>query len=283
MTEVEDDERPRKVITFFHNLRGFDGNFILEALYDQGRAVEKPLTQGAKILYFEFGNLIFKDSLNFFAMLLERFPSTFNLTELHKGYFPQAFNREENWNYEGQYPPMSEYDPDSFDSKKRDKFMTWYQQKVAQNAIFNFQEELLKYCESDVKLLKEGCLKFVNEFQEIAGFNPLVQSVTIASACNHFWRKEKLEEGLIALEPLGGWHSNNINQSTIALEWLYYQDHLLGGMGRVRHIRNGGEVQVLTPAESYYVDGSDEENNTVLSFTGVGITAALSASNGTEM
>ena len=77
MTEVEDDVRPRKVITFFHNLRGFDGNFLLKALYDQGRAVEKPLTQGAKILSFECGNLIFKDSLNFFAMSLERFPSTF--------------------------------------------------------------------------------------------------------------------------------------------------------------------------------------------------------------
>lgn len=66
-----------------------------------------------------------------------------------------------------------------------------------------------------------------------------------------------------ALEPLGGWHGNNINQSTIALEWLYYQDHLLGGMGRVRHVHNGGKVQVLTSAESYYVDGFDEENNTV--------------------
>ena len=77
MTEVEDDVRPRKVITIFHNLRGFDGNFLLKALYDQGHAVEKPLTQGAKILSFECGNLIFKDSLNFFAMPLERFPSTF--------------------------------------------------------------------------------------------------------------------------------------------------------------------------------------------------------------
>ena len=52
LTEVEGDERPRKVITFFHNMRGFDGNFILEALYDQGRAVQKPLTQGAKIPLF---------------------------------------------------------------------------------------------------------------------------------------------------------------------------------------------------------------------------------------
>ena len=29
LTEVETDARGRKVITFFHNLRGFDGNFIL--------------------------------------------------------------------------------------------------------------------------------------------------------------------------------------------------------------------------------------------------------------
>lgn len=131
--------------------------------------------------------------------------------------------------------------------KKRKEFMSWYQQKVESNATFNFQEELLAYCESDVKLLKEGCLKFVREFKDIAGFNPLIQSVTIASVCNYFWRKEKLEENLIALEPLGGWYGNHINQSTIALEWLYYQDHLLDGMGRVRHVRNGGEVQSSHP------------------------------------
>ena len=59
---------------------GFDGNFILQALYEQGQAVERPLTMGANILYFESGDLIFKDSLNFFAMPLEKFPATFNLT-----------------------------------------------------------------------------------------------------------------------------------------------------------------------------------------------------------
>ena len=268
LTHVEDDERERKVITFFHNLRGFDGNFILETLYDQGRAVERPLTRGAKILYFETGDLVFKDSLNFFAMPLERFPATFHLTELHKGYFPHAFNRQENFHYVGEYPPMDAYDPDSFDSKRRDAFKTWYNEKVASNAIFNFQEELLAYCKSDVQLLKEGSLKFIQEFEEIAGFNPLITSITIASAGNHFWRKEKLEEDLIALEPAGGWHGNHINQSSIALEWLYWQDFQRGGMGRVRHVRNGGEVQVLTPAQCYYVDGFDQQTNTVLEFYG---------------
>lgn len=68
-------------------MRGFDGNFILEALYKQGCAIEKPLTQGAKILYFESGNLFLKDSMSFFAMALDKFPSTFHLQELHKGFF----------------------------------------------------------------------------------------------------------------------------------------------------------------------------------------------------
>ena len=35
LTEVEGDERERKVVSFFHNMRVFDGNFILEKLYDQ--------------------------------------------------------------------------------------------------------------------------------------------------------------------------------------------------------------------------------------------------------
>ena len=60
MTEVEDNERPRKVITFFHNLRGFDGNFILEALYYQGRAVENPLTQGPKFCILKAVTLFLK-------------------------------------------------------------------------------------------------------------------------------------------------------------------------------------------------------------------------------
>ena len=198
--------------------------------------MERPLTQGAKILYFETGDLVFKDSLNFLAMPLERFPATFYLTELRKGYFPHAFKREENFNYVGDYPPMDAYDPDSFDSKKRDAFKPWYNEKVASNAIFNFQKELLASCKSDVQLLKEGSLKFIQEFEEIARFNPLITSITIASACNHFRRKEKLEEDLIALEPAGGGHGNHINQRSITLEWLYWQDFQRGGMGRVRHV-----------------------------------------------
>ena len=148
------------------------------------------------------------------------------------------------------------------------KLLAWHPRKVAEQAILTFQEELFKYCESDVKLLDEGCLKFVREFEEIAGFNPLVKSVTIARACNLFGRKETLEQDLIALEPQCVWRGNNINQSKIAMEWLYYEDHKLGGMNRIRHVKNGGEVQVLTPAEMYYSDGYYETTHTVYGFYG---------------
>ena len=39
-------------------------------------------------------------------------------------------------------------------------------------------------------------------------------------------------------------------------------------MGRVRHVRSGGEVQVLSPAEMVFVDGFDQEINTIYEFYG---------------
>ena len=36
----------------------------------------------------------------------------------------------------------------------------------------------------------------------------------------------------------------------------------------MRHVRNGGEVKVLTPAGEYFVDGFGENTNTVYEFHG---------------
>ena len=81
------DSKERKVYVYAHNMRGFHSSFILHALYDLGYKVVKVLSVGAKYLSFECGNLIFRDSLNFFNMALEKLPATFNLHELHQGFF----------------------------------------------------------------------------------------------------------------------------------------------------------------------------------------------------
>ena len=39
-------------------------------------------------------------------------------------------------------------------------------------------------------------------------------------------------------------------------------------MGLVCHVRNGGEVQVLTHAEMVFIDGFDQETNTIYEFYG---------------
>lgn len=174
LTKVAGDDQERNVITYFHNMRGFDGTFIQETPYKQGRTIDKSLTQGAKMLAFQCGNLMFRDSMNFFNMALDKFPATFNLQELYKGFFPPMWSHVENFNYRGVYPPADECCPNEMSEKKRATFLAWHAEKVQSGAMLDFQEELLKYCERDVKLWKEGCMKFIEEFQSIAGFNLLV-------------------------------------------------------------------------------------------------------------
>ena len=72
----------------FHNLKGFDGMFILHELYQQQREVVDQLTVGAKVLSFKNGPIKFIDLLYFLPMPLASFPTTFNLKELKKGFLP---------------------------------------------------------------------------------------------------------------------------------------------------------------------------------------------------
>ena len=92
LVDVSDSDQEREIIVVFHNLKGFDGMFILHELYQQQREVVDQLTVGAKVLSFQSGPLKFIDSLCFLPMPLASFPSTFNLTELKKGFFPHLFN-----------------------------------------------------------------------------------------------------------------------------------------------------------------------------------------------
>ena len=76
-------------VIIFHNLKGFDGVFLLHSLYKKARTVEDQINVGNKVLSFSSGPLTFKDSLCFFLSFpLSAFPDTFKIEELKKGYFP---------------------------------------------------------------------------------------------------------------------------------------------------------------------------------------------------
>ena len=116
-------------------------------------------------------------------------------------------------------------------------------------------------------VLKTACLKFIEEFQEEAGFNPIEKCATIASACNLYWRRELIPEETIAIEPTNGWRGVQVNQSVSALEWLCYEDSKLGH-NKIKHVRNGGEQSIHVPGKILKVDGYNPETKTVYEFHG---------------
>ena len=271
-TDIPNDDRDRPIIIIFHNLKGFDGVFLINELYKQKRAVEKQLTIGSKVLSFESGSLAFKDSLCFLPFPLAAFPATFNLNELKKGFFPHQFNLPHHQEYVGQIPEIEFFDPEGMSEKKNNELQRWHEEQVKRNVKYDFQKEMEEYCKSDVALLQAGCQAFTAEFERVAGFNPFEKCVTIASACHLYWRKHCLEEKTIAIEPLRGWRGANVNNSKKALQWLLYEENRIQkkdpSPDKILHVRNGGEQCVTTSTDSYFVDGFNPATNTVYQFNG---------------
>ena len=205
LTRTHNPHIKRKVICIAHNLKGYDSYFILEHCYAHFLKPEQ-LVNGAKILSLSFMGLKFLDSMSFLPMALSQFPKAFGLQELKKGFFPHFFNTKDHEQYVGPIPAQDYFDPQGMSPSRKTEFEEWHAARVAENYEFHFQDELLAYCQSDVRLLKEGCQKFQSEFWELAGFNPFEHCITIASACNRFFRKHCLTPQTIASEPVRGWH-----------------------------------------------------------------------------
>ena len=276
----------RQVNVLAHNFQGYDGYFVLHQYYDDNRIVQQ-IRNGCKLLEVKHDRIRFIDSMSFFQMPLSAFPKTFGLTELKKGYFPHKFNRPEDeyQNYVGILPSRDHYMPETMSPEDRQAFETWHQEQRDQGVVFHFKEELTAYCESDVRLLKQGCLTFKRLFEDLTGFNPF-EHITIASACNRDLRRNRMIPNSIASEPTRGWKKNNINQSHSALHWLTWCDHqlrqralqdltpadLLGGANPdphrqyVQHVRNGGEYKI--PGTNFHVDGYCPDTHTVYEFQG---------------
>ncbi|XP_034302591.2 uncharacterized protein [Magallana gigas] len=154
----------KNTILIAHNAKSFDLYPILEVLIDRHSIrPDKIIYNGSKVMYMHIANklnLTFLDSLNFLPMKLAKIPEAFGLEELSKGFFPHFFNTKEHQTYVGSYPALEFYGYNFMSSGERKKFVTWHASKSSE--VFNFQEEMLKYCRSDVDILRRGCIAFRN-------------------------------------------------------------------------------------------------------------------------
>ena len=152
-----------------HNSKGYDGYFLLDYLMSQSMT-PYAIYQGSKIMYLHVGhqlNIRLIDSLNFLPMRLASLPKAFGFAELTKGWFPHYFNVKDNQTYKGDYPAPHFYGVDYMSTPERADFMQWYDSKSGE--IFDFQQEMLAYCRSDVDILRQACLKFRQQMLEVTG------------------------------------------------------------------------------------------------------------------
>lgn len=153
-TWCKGEKQPLVVIA--HNFQGYDSYPIIEKLHEL-RVGLKQIRNGAKVLQltcFAKDSVRFIDSMSFFSMKLAKFPKTFGLTELKKGYFPYLCNTDENQTYMGPLLATHYYMPDNMSVDECTQFLKWHAQLTHEGYVFDFQKELLDCCKSDVLLFK---------------------------------------------------------------------------------------------------------------------------------
>ena len=253
-------------IVMAHNFQGYDSYPIIKFLNEN--AIKYDITyNGAKCVTMTIAmfNIKFIDSLNFIPMGLAKFPKTFAQPELCKGYFPHWFNKDANQDYVGPIPCQDDYGVNFMKPAEREAFMTWHQEQVENNYVFDFRHEILKYCRSDVDILVKCCMLYREMFKEETaidemGIDPFDKSITIAGYCMQIYRTKFLEKDTIAL--LSQAHQLKRKQSHEALQWLSYTSEKEDI--HIQHGRNGGEKRV----GNYYLDGYCEETHTAYEYQG---------------
>ena len=61
-------------------------------------------------------------------------------------------------------------------------FPKWYEDRVSENYVFDFQKEIIKYCRFDVDILRRGKMKLREDFIQLENIAPL-HYITITSVC----------------------------------------------------------------------------------------------------
>ena len=246
------------IYTFAHNCRAYDGQFLLCEIFNRKFADPDIIMRGRKILKLQIGNVKILDSLNFFLQPLEKLPKALGLDEsLMKGMFPFLFNKEENYSYSGGIPDKTYFGYEYMTDEKQKKFNEWHKNFVETKMVWNFKDELIKYCTNDVDILLKCIMKFRHEFKKITNIDPITRSFTLASVGLEVFRANFLEENQLVKSPNHSYSSFYNKNSIKGNTWLDFLKKFQG-LELYREYKIG----------KYYVDGYDSKSKTIYEFNG---------------
>jgi hypothetical protein len=166
-----------------HNLRGFDGCFLIQFMTANSLKPSNIITNGTKVTYMFLKSLDmrFIDSLNLIPLPLSGFSKAFGLSELGKGFFPYLFVKKTNYDYVGPFPDPKFYGVDEMGEKTREDFLKWY--KEQRGKLFRLKDEISRYCKQDVEIL----------FQGVETFRCLIHKMTMAKKREKIYSDELSE------------------------------------------------------------------------------------------
>jgi hypothetical protein len=120
-------------------------------------------------------------------MPLRKLSEAFVLS-VRKSWYPHYFNTKINLNYVVPMPDINQYVADVMSLSERREFMAWYDEQ--KDKVFDNRRVLEKYCQCDVKVLRQAYQIVRRDFVENGNIEVFLEAYTIASACNKVLRAD---------------------------------------------------------------------------------------------
>ena len=208
----------KNAVCLAHNAKGFDAQFILRWCHKNHKCPDL-ISKGLSLLQMEAESIKFLCSLSFLPMALSALPKaftlpsekgifllsrfdlyrlTFNASKNNSGHFPYLFIKRDNYDYRGPLPPKADFGPDNMKAGALREFNRWYDEERAKNEVWDFREQLAKYCKADVRVLRQATTKFRDLILGLEKIDPFKECITLASLCMRIFRKNYMKVPFIA-------------------------------------------------------------------------------------
>nr|CAD2205483.1 unnamed protein product [Meloidogyne enterolobii] len=268
--------------SFYYNLfsRRYDMHLLLGELIKHF-GIEPNITRTGNKLYEVlikkkngiYPYISFRDSFNWMMLKLDQLPKALGLDidEGGKSFFPHGWNLNKNMDILlKNLPAKKYYYPETMGKQRRKEFEEWYD--MHKDGSFLLCEQIVEYCEQDVRILTHALVRLQKLFFELATESSkrddvLVSSMTLASACLRHFCINYLKSNQIGIIPDNGYHKDT-NYSAISIKFIKWLEHKTGLQIQNRQSAEGEYRITASNGSVLRLDGFIKEKNIAIEFLG---------------